>query len=172
MPVDKFGHRRRHANERVKPYMPKVAHTPDGNIDAENVRICNVKAPTTNSDAVNKLYVDEQMQVYHNELGALQKTINSTLQTQLVSHQNKINDINTFILRNPPVAGRDMATKKYVDDVIVVTKDYMRQEFKSFVQGFGKIFLKDIQQQLQEKINEHEVSINELRTNYLKKYIK
>lgn len=39
----------------------KIKHTTDGDIDAENLKICNVKEPTADGDASNKHYVDTQI---------------------------------------------------------------------------------------------------------------
>lgn len=49
-----------HAEKKLMRNSP-VSFTTDGNIDCENRRLCNVKAPHANVDVTNKKYVDEKI---------------------------------------------------------------------------------------------------------------
>ncbi|XP_057665972.1 uncharacterized protein LOC130899836 [Diorhabda carinulata] len=187
MPVDKFGHRHQTSYARL-PVKITFPHTQDGNIDIENMKICNVKEPTTNSDAATKKYVDVQLNdlrainspliqahvvvlqqqdrdikdlaVGLNEMrNELHKTKIPILQAHITNLQNKTNEIDTFISRNPPVAARDMATKKYVDDSIVAAKIFIRKEFTASI----NMCVESIRE-LQKEITENIRSVSDMKT--------
>lgn len=145
MSVDKFGRVATAAMHTPHELLlPKVAlaHTSDGNIDIENLKICNVKAPTSNTDVANKAYVDQQVKDFNtnieqhgNDIQALAMHMNDVKaelhKTKFPSFENRLQKMEEFIARNPPTAGKHMATKKYVDDVIVISKDFLRKEVKN-----------------------------------------
>lgn len=185
MSVDKFGHHSRGFPRNI----PKVTfpHTPDGDINAENVKISNVKDPSENSDAATKKYVDIQLLELRNSLyskideinlhNVLIQQLNTNLedlakglkevehakipamQTHITLLQNKIQEIDVFISRNPPVAARDMVTKKYLDDMIVVTKDFIRKEFQTKYNGISKQIL-DFKNVISGDMNSKKINIH------------
>lgn len=42
-------------------------HTPEGNIDFENLKLCNLNKPSAPLDVTNKQYVDDQMKYWADE---------------------------------------------------------------------------------------------------------
>uniref|UniRef100_A0A6P7H9C5 Uncharacterized protein LOC114349010 n=1 Tax=Diabrotica virgifera virgifera TaxID=50390 RepID=A0A6P7H9C5_DIAVI len=81
MTVDKFGHHSRGGGGSAqKVTRVTFPHTSDGNINAENVKICNVKDPSENGDAATKKYVDAQINELRNIQSPLIQTHGELLQ--------------------------------------------------------------------------------------------
>lgn len=65
MSLDKFG---RHSRKQAATSYSKsvLPHTPEGDIDAENLRICNLKPPIDKNDATTKEYIDNLLLIIKN----------------------------------------------------------------------------------------------------------
>ncbi len=64
MSLDKFGRHSGACKRIQRPYTrpsPSLPRTLDGDIDMQNLKICNLKLPSEKSDAVTKDYVDAQL---------------------------------------------------------------------------------------------------------------
>lgn len=71
MPLDKFGRSLSSTallSSRLRYGGGNIKHTIDGHIDAENLRICNVKEPIADADATNKHYVDVEINKIKNSI--------------------------------------------------------------------------------------------------------
>ncbi|CAH1107072.1 unnamed protein product [Psylliodes chrysocephalus] len=185
MSLDKFGRASevRKSRNLVASASIGLAHTPDGDTDIENLKVCNVKTPTLNTDAVNKGYVDQhlrnvsnevinnkqilsqhekQIKLHGNDVNGLTKQLHDLKEelhtTKFPTFEKHLNEINEFISRNPPTASKHMATKKYVDDVIVITKKFIRADLKKEVTMFTD--------ELNDKIKTSNVNLTQLNILY------
>jgi hypothetical protein len=120
MSLDKFG--RRSGGKQIVSIASKsssssssFSYTVDGNIDIGNMKICNLKPPTSSSDATNKKYVDNLIMELNKKYQAV---------------DNKIAELNTSVSRITPTAGKHLTNKKYVDDAIATTKNWLRADIK------------------------------------------
>lgn len=57
------------------PYQHDFIFTSDGNIDVENLKLCNVKSPTESSDCANKQYVDTNNENLLKKITSVKDTI-------------------------------------------------------------------------------------------------
>lgn len=77
MSLDKFGRHSRKHNQTVTSFKPVLPHTPEGDIDVENLRICNLKPPKDGNDATTKEYVNNLLSTnlgdIENKLGVMRK---------------------------------------------------------------------------------------------------
>lgn len=88
MSLDKFG---RHSRKQAATSYSKsvLPHTPEGDIDAENLRICNLKPPIDENDATTKEYVN-------NLLSTRMEEINNEvvkMHDLLKQHETKLKDL-------------------------------------------------------------------------------
>lgn len=86
--------------------------------------------PVNDNHMATKKYVDE----------AIMKGTASILRFSLLDIEksialldNKLEEVNSFISRHPPTAGKHMATKKYVDEAIVTSKEFIRSDIRNSV---------------------------------------
>lgn len=82
MSVDKFGRSiisgsptSSDSSHLLSPYRHGFIFTSDGNIDVENLKLCNVKSPTESSDCVNKQYVDTNNENLLKKIDTVKNTI-------------------------------------------------------------------------------------------------
>lgn len=100
MSLNKFGHRSGIYNPTVPKLTYEFVHTTDGNINIENVKICNLKEPTIDTDASNKGYVDMQDQKLSEHISTLTTRIEDLRDViQNLQQVNILNDtkINRFL---------------------------------------------------------------------------
>ena len=81
MSINKFGQSSAPSKRMRMTHIPGVVleYTVDGNVNIENLRLCNLKAPTNDNDAVNKKYLDEKYDVLLKEIKNLASDRNSLL---------------------------------------------------------------------------------------------
>ncbi|KAG5874171.1 hypothetical protein JTB14_000608 [Gonioctena quinquepunctata] len=106
MTIDKFG-RSSKKKPKIHPIVtPALVHTPDGDIDLDNVKLCNVKQPTVVSDAANKEYVDE----VKTNFVKITQGIQSQLETLLVEIKNC----------NKQLAGQSLTMKTIGENMVTI----------------------------------------------------
>lgn len=97
MSLDKFGrssHLEHYHNnkEQFATSITGLSFTPNGNIDVGNLKICNVRSPTDENDAVNKSYLMQLLKNFDVELIKVHQEIVRTFENKLIQLSNTIND--------------------------------------------------------------------------------
>lgn len=117
MSLDKFGrsiHKEAQgASHLLSPYRHGFTFTSDGNIDVENLKLCNVHNPHDKKDAVNKAYVDDHISVLKKEFHTVIQ-MPADIERKLVADKKKIsesfNDLKSLILKKINKLESDQAT--------------------------------------------------------------
>ena len=90
MSVDKFGRFSKRARLSVSSGAQGFKLTADGDYDVENKRIKNLENPVENHDAINKRYID-------NQIDALENLITIQLEAMGTSIKNRIDSLQTSV---------------------------------------------------------------------------
>lgn len=153
MSIDKFGRTTHEANKKFRLDLlhqkQQIAYTADGDFDLQDRRLCNVKDPKNPQDCATKQYSDitleEKIGKRNKELAeSIEKTsiipleakitkletTNKEESKKLVSLDKKLDEVHSFISRQEPTTENHMATKKYVDDALLIIKYSLRSEIR------------------------------------------
>lgn len=100
MPLNKFGQsaiasKNASLISKFQPLNNQLKYTIHGDLDLENIKICNIKDPSLDGDAVNKKYVDVKDNIYSNLIEKIEKKIDNLEQSvtkNWIIYTNKIDE--------------------------------------------------------------------------------
>lgn len=93
--MNKFGHSLSSTRKSVQLIHSQstLSFNDDGDYNAENRKLCNLKTPTKKFDAANKNYVDEALK-------ELADTLNTSLNAYYIAFEKKQKDLESLITEN------------------------------------------------------------------------
>lgn len=112
MSVDKFGHYSFNNSYPIKRDVPKVLgffFDNDRNLDLQNKNIKNLAAPTEETDAVNKVYLQTQVNDAKEFLKADLYNTLTQIETQFFYLRDKISDIYDFLVKITRDNGKEVS---------------------------------------------------------------
>lgn len=116
MPLDKFGHSfhdKKYSNKFQQTNSLKF--TVSGDVDMENLRICNVKEPLLNNDVVNKEYLEK-------ELANIVDQISIITKDSLIKYFNQLNG-EVAVIKDNVSKFKDETIKLIDNNSISIKKD-------------------------------------------------
>lgn len=83
MSLNKFGRSSLPSSHNIRQHFSVggvlLKYTSDGNISADNLKIANLKEPTSDRDAVNKKYIDDKAQYLENNVHTLKSLLDNNI---------------------------------------------------------------------------------------------
>lgn len=139
MPLNKFGQSRNASKQ--SSFLSKfqstnlLKFTPDGNIDVEHLKICNVKQPSHDTDAVNKKYVDLEVKTLSDNVTKINNEIKKSISDSnlLINRLNlslhKVEQgLNLYITKFDKQLAHFTAAVEEVNNKVMVATDKISQQ--------------------------------------------
>lgn len=161
MSLDKFGraaaasHSSSTASHSLSPYRHGFIFTGDGNIDVENLKLCNVKGPTEEFDCANKQYVDNLKTNLLKKLNVIPDIVNQQIDLNMkaykIKYDSDVTTLRDIISTNKSKCESEIKSLRtnlenkidqYVinlkNDISLFTRNFILEEIKSQSEKINK----------------------------------